>query len=329
MRDAGVRPRCGGHGACIVNGATRAFNGDMLREVEPIFPAALRPGDTVAVVSPSSPHSRDELWRGLAWLRMRYRIRISPAALARDGYLAGDDACRAGDLAKAMLSADVKAIVAARGGYGAMRIAEHLPWTEFARRPKWIVGFSDVTAIHAAAWRQGVASIHGPNATSLARCGSPRVRAAWLAALERPRALRRWGAARVLCRGKARGRLIGGNLAVIHALAAAGRLEIPPGSVVALEDVAEHPYRIDRMLTSLLLGGYLTNAAAILFGGFDRCIERADGRTVDAVLEERTGALGIPVVAGMPFGHGDLNEAFVLGANVRVAGDEVIVGDDE
>jgi len=226
-----------------------------------------------------------------------------------------------------MLTDDVKAIVAARGGYGAMRIVEHLPWTEFARRPKWIVGFSDVTAIHAAAWRRGVASIHAPNVTSLARGASPRVRAAWLAALERPRARRRWGTPRVLCGGEASGTLVGGNLAVIHALAAAGRLEIPPGSVVALEDVAEPAYRVDRMLTSLLFGGYLANAAAILFGGFEGCAERADGRTIDAVLEERTRALGIPVVAGMPFGHGDPNDAFVLGANVRVAGGDVIVGE--
>lgn len=300
----------------------------MLREVDPAFPPPLRPGDTIAVVSPSSPHSRDELWRGLAWLRTRYRIRITPAALAGDGFLAGSDACRAGDFANSMLREEVKAIVAARGGYGAMRIAEDLPWSEFVRRPKWIVGFSDVTAIHAAAWCLGVASIHGPNVTSLARSASPRVRAAWLAALERPHARRRWRAARVLRAGNASGRLVGGNLAVIHALAAAGRLQIPPGSVVVLEDVAEPPYRVDRMLTSLLLGGYLANAAAILFGGFDRCSGRDDGRSVDAVLEERTHALGIPVVSGMPFGHGEPNEAFVLGAKVSIAGGEVIVGDD-
>lgn len=253
---------------------------------------------------------------------------MSTAVLARDGYLAGDDASRSRDFAKAMLDDDVKAIVTVRGGYGAMRMTEDLPWKQFARRPKWIVGFSDVTAIHAAAWSHGIASIHGPNVTSLARSAAPRVRAAWLAAVERPRARCRWRAARVLRDGKASGTIIGGNLAVIHALAAAGRLRVPPGSVVALEDVTELPYRIDRMLTSLLLGGYLANAVAIVFGGFDRCPAGPDGRTVEAVLEERTRALGIPVVAGMPFGHSDPNEAFVLGAEVRIAGDDVLIGPD-
>lgn len=288
------------------------------------LPSPLGPGDTIAVVAPSSPYSRDELWRGLAWLRARYRIRMSPSALARDGFLAGDDASRTRDFAEAMLHDEVKAIVAIRGGYGAMRIVECLPWTRFAGRPKWIVGFSDITAIHAAAWRAGVSSVHGPHVTSLARFGSPRVRAAWLRAVERPGAGHRWRPSRVLHAGSAAGQVVGGNLAVIHALAAAGRLEIPRGSVLALEDVAESPYRIDRMLTSLLLGGHLAKAAAVVFGEFDRCKTGPDGRSVEDVLEERTRSLRIPVVAGAPFGHGDSNEAFVLGARVRVEDGEVI-----
>lgn len=298
----------------------------MLPGVSLRFPQPLRPGDTIAVVAPSSPYSYDELWRGLAWLRMRYQIRMSTAVLARDGYFAGDDASRSRDFARAMLDEEVKAIVAVRGGYGAMRIAGQLPWQAFVRRPKWLVGFSDVTAIHAAAWRLGVASIHGPNVASFGRSVSPRVRAAWLAALERPNARRRWRAARVLRHGAASGTVVGGNLAVLHALAAAGCLEIPAGSVLALEDIGERPYRVDRMLTSLLLGGYLANAAAIVFGGFDRCAAGIDGRSIESVLEERTRTLGIPVVLGMPFGHGDLNEAFVLGAMARVVGEEVLVG---
>jgi muramoyltetrapeptide carboxypeptidase len=278
----------------------------------------------IAVVAPSSPYSRDELWRGLAWLHTRYRIRMSRAVLAREGYLAGDDALRTRDFAEAMLDEEVKAIVAARGGYGAMRIVEHLPWTRFASRPKWIIGFSDITAIHAAAWRVGVSTIHGPHVTSLARSGSPRVRAAWLRAVERPGARHRWRPSRVLHAGRAAGPVVGGNLTVIHALAAARQLEVPRGSVLALEDVAESPYRIDRMLTSLLLGGYLANLAAVVFGGFDHCRTGPDGRSVEDVLEERTRSLRVPVVAGAPFGHGDPNEAFVLGVRVSVGEGDVI-----
>jgi muramoyltetrapeptide carboxypeptidase len=289
-------------------------------------PQPLTPGDAVAVIAPSSPFPRDELWRGLAWLRGRYRVRMSAGALAHEAYLAGDDARRAAELRRALLDDDVKAIVAARGGYGAIRIVDDAPWDALARRPKWIVGFSDITVLHATAWRLGVASIHAPNVTGLGRDASVATRAAWLFALERPTAARAWRGLRTLHPGEARGPIVGGNLALLHAMAAAGRLAIPPGAVLALEDVGEAPYRIDRMLASLRLGGHLENVSALVLGGFDRCTPGADGRRVDEVLYDCTRSLRVPVLAGAPFGHGAQNEAFVLGADVQITADAVIWG---
>jgi muramoyltetrapeptide carboxypeptidase len=280
-----------------------------------VFPPPLEPGNVVAVVAPSSPCPRDELWRGSPGPRDR------PTSL---GYLAGGDAQRAAELSRAMVDPQVKAIVAARGGYGAMRILDALPWEAFARQPKWIVGFSDITALHATAWAAGVASVHGPNVSGLGRDASVATRAAWLASVERPAAARAWRGLRVVRGGEARGPIVGGNLALLHAMAAADRLLVPRGAVLALEDVTEAPYRVDRMLTSLLLGGHLARAAAVVLGGFERCAPGADGCTVDEVLEERTRALGVPVLAGAPFGHGARNEAFVLGARVRVSGNAVL-----
>jgi muramoyltetrapeptide carboxypeptidase len=287
------------------------------------IPPALAPGDVVVVVAPSSPFPHGDLWRGLAWLRTRYRIRISPGALERDGYLAGGDGRRLVELDRALADPEAKAVIAARGGYGALRIADDVSWGELVRRPRWLVGFSDVTALHAMAWRAGVASVHGPNVTGLGVATSPVVRAAWLASLERPTAPRVWSGLRVIHGGQARGPLLGGNLAMVHAMAAAGRLALPAGTVLALEDVTEAPYRVDRMLTSLLVGGHLARASAIVFGGFDRCDPGRDGRTLDEVLEERTRALGVPVLARAPFGHGAHNEAFVLGMPALVRDDEV------
>jgi muramoyltetrapeptide carboxypeptidase len=286
------------------------------------MPPPLAPGDIVIVIAPSSPFPREELWSGLAWLRSRYRIRIGPGVLERDGYLAGGDERRRTELERALSDPEAKAIVAVRGGYGALRILDEAPWGELARRPKWLVGFSDVTALHAMTWRAGVASVHGPNVTGLG-AASPRVRAAWLAAVERPTAPRVWRGLRVIRDGRARGPIVGGNLAMIHAMAAASRLVVPEGAVLALEDVTEAPYRVDRMLTSLALGGHLAKAAAVVFGGFERCPTGADGRTIDEVLEERTRSLGIPVLAHAPFGHGTSNEAFVIGAAALIRGDEV------
>jgi muramoyltetrapeptide carboxypeptidase len=207
-----------------------------------------------------------------------------------------------------------------------MRILDALPWDELGRRPKWLVGFSDITALHAAAWRVGVGSAHAPNVTGLGRDASPALRAAWLAAVERPSASRLWRGLRIVRGGRAVGPIVGGNLAILHALAAAGRLDVPAGAVLALEDVSESPYRVDRMLTSLRLGGHLARASAILFGTFERCAAGPDGRTVDEVLDERTRDLGVPVLAGAPFGHAHPNEAFVIGSHVCVDGEAALFG---
>jgi muramoyltetrapeptide carboxypeptidase len=289
-----------------------------------VIPAPLAPGDMIAVVAPSGRFRADDLWRGLAWLRARYVVRLRPGVLDRDGYLAGTDERRRDELVRALGDPEVKAIVAVRGGFGASRVCDDLPWDVLARHPRWIVGFSDVTALHVMAWRAGVASVHGPTVTGLAP-QIPVVRDAWLSALERPRTPRAWSGLRVLRRGEARGPIVGGNLALLHAMAAAGRLVVPEGAVLAMEDVTEAPYRVDRMLTSLLVGGHLSRASAIVFGAFERCEPGPDGRTVGEVLEERTRSLGIPVVAGAPFGHAPHNEAFVLGAPAHVQGDTVIL----
>jgi muramoyltetrapeptide carboxypeptidase len=281
------------------------------------LPPALKPGDRVAVVAPSSPFPREQLWPGLAWLRHRYRLTASAGILARDGYLAGEDARRQSELARAMRDPDVRAIVAARGGYGAMRVLGGLPWDDFARAPKWIVGFSDITALHACAWRAGVASVHAPNVTGLG-AATPASRLAWLDAVERPETKVTWGDLRVLAPGRAEGPLVGGNLALLEAMASARLLELPRGCILAIEDVTERPYRLDRMLTSLRLGGHLDRVAGVVLGEFSQCDPGPDGRTAEEAITGCLLALGVPIVAGAPFGHGSVNHAFVLGRRARI-----------
>jgi muramoyltetrapeptide carboxypeptidase len=291
-----------------------------------VWPAAVSPGDCIAVVAPSSPFDPGPFDRGLAWLRQRYRVKVADGVLARHGYLAGDDARRAAELGGAMTDPEVVAIVAARGGYGAMRILDALPWDGFARSPKWLVGFSDVTALHACAWARGIASIHAPNATGLGQeAPEVDVGSAWLRAVESRGDAASWEGLRVLHRGagEASGTLVGGNLSLVQAMAAAGRLTLPQGCVLALEDVTERPYRIDRMLTALRLGGHLERVGAIVLGSFDQCDPGPDGVTVLEVLTERTRDLGIVVVAAAPFGHASPNEAFILGSTATVTAGDV------
>lgn len=280
-------------------------------------PPPLRAGSLVAVVAPASGFDREELFRGLAWLRTRYRLRVDRRIFARAGYLAGADEARAVVLARAMLDDEVEAIVCARGGYGAMRILDDLPWDRFAERPKALVGFSDVTALHVVANARGIATVHGPNVTGLGRSITAGERASLLAALEGG-APSPWTDLDVIVPGEASGPIVGGNLALVEAMAAAGRLVVPRGAIVVLEDVAERPYRVDRMMTALLVSGHLARASAIVFGQFAQCAPGPDGVTVDDVLRDRARSLGIPVVAGAPFGHGAPNHAFLLGGSATL-----------
>jgi muramoyltetrapeptide carboxypeptidase len=286
-------------------------------------PPPLRPGDLVHVVAPAGAFAREDLWPGLAWIRTRYRVRISPGVFAREGYLAGADARRRDELTTAMTDPEARAIVAARGGYGAMRVVLDLPWDELRKRPKWLVGFSDITALHALAWSRSLASIHGPNAIALGGDALPAVRRSWIAALERPGASRTWRGLHVVRAGEATGPIVGGNLSLLCAMAAGGQLVVPPGAVLAVEDINEAPYRVDRMLTSLRLGGHLERVSALVFGGIDRAVVGSDGWKVEDVVDRFARSLRVPVVSGAPFGHRPHNESFVLGSRARVAGDVV------
>ena len=284
-----------------------------------IFPPPLRPGDTVAVVAPSGPFPVEAIgWRGLGFLAERYRLRFDRRALfARCGYLAGDDDVRRRALTSALTEPGVGAVLAARGGYGANRVAHGLDFGALREHPRWIIGFSDVTVLHLEAARAGVASLHASNLTALGPCDR-KARAELLEALENPLRTRTFDDLPTVTPGRAEGPLYGGNLAMLHACAAAGRLAVPDGAIVFFEDITEKPYRIDRMLTTLAIGGHFDRAAGFLVGDFTQCEPGPDGVTVADVVRDRLGGLGVPVAADAPIGHGARNRPVVLGAPTRI-----------
>jgi muramoyltetrapeptide carboxypeptidase len=288
-----------------------------------IFPPPLRPGDAIAVVAPSGPFDRKAALLGIAWLKERYRVRYRPSLFAREGYLAGRDQRRIGELQRA-LDSDVRAVVAVRGGYGLSRIAHLVDWTIAVKRPRWIVGFSDFTVLHAEAWRRGLGSIHGSMVCALGNANRAAKRQ-WIATLEHPNEECSWPGLARWRKGRAAGALVGGNLAMLHACAAASRLRIPKGAVLLLEDVGERPYRVDRMLTNLITGGHLENASGVVVGSFTDCGAGSDGRAVENVLRERLRSLGVPVVANLPVGHAARNDALVLGRRAEVNGDRGVL----
>lgn len=276
----------------------------------------LRQGSHIRVIAPSSPFSAAELERGLGILRERYRVTHRPDLGERRGYLAGDDARRFVELEEALADPDVDAIVPVRGGYGATRLLRGLVPENVRAANKLLVGFSDITALHALWARAGLRSIHGPMVAALARAESVEVER-WMAAVEGapPEAIE---GLRPLVGGVAEGPLLGGNLAVLAALV--GTPHAPPidGAILFLEDVGEAPYRVDRMLTTLHEAGWLARVAGVVLGSFTACTPRDDGVTVDEVLTERLSDLCVPVVAGLEAGHRRNNLELPLGASVRI-----------
>jgi len=232
--------------------------------------------------------------------------------LDRRGYLAGSDQRRLDELNEALHDPVARALIAVRGGYGATRICPRADFSALERYPKWCVGFSDFTAIHLEAQRAGVASLHAPNLTGLGR-GDAAARQGWLEALEAPLARRSFGGLEVLRAGTASGPLVGGNLTLTFTAAASGRLSLPRGAIFFLEEVNEAPYRIDRMLTALATSGKLDELGGVCVGDVApdgaHAVRRA---TLDAVID-CLGALGIPILAGLPVGHGAQNQPLPLG----------------
>lgn len=287
-----------------------------------IVPAALQPGDCVRVVAPAGPFSAPLMWRALGWLGSRYRVRFDRAIFAKAGYLAGSDSSRLQGLQQALDEPGTRAIFCARGGYGCNRFVHRIHWKNLREQPRWLVGFSDITAIHVEAQAVGVASLHGPNMTGLGR-GDARLREQLVTRLEQPLRGYQVNGLKVAVAGEARGTMVGGNLALLHACATAGRWRLTEPSILFIEDIGERPYRLDRMLSTLAIGGYFDSVVGIVLGEMVACDSGPDGVGIVDVLQQVFGHRQLPIVYGYPAGHGRNNLPIVMGGQARlVAGFE-------
>lgn len=293
-------------------------------------PRPLRVGDTVAVVAPSMPVFRDQLDAGIAALRAAgFEVRLGEHIHAVHGHLAGTDQQRLHDLNIALRDPTVRAVWAGRGGYGLTRILDGVDWDALADDPKVIVGFSDVTALHVAAWKRlRLVTVHGQFAGRFHLvAGYPdahRHLVDLLTGALRPGPLPTLGSEpRTVVAGSAEGPLVGGNLAVLASMVGTPHQLDAAGAIVLLEDVNEPPYKLDRALTQLREAGVLDGVAGIMLGEWVAC-DPPEGRwsaTAEETAAERLGDLGVPVLAGLPVGHVNRHLALPHGARVRLDGD--------
>lgn len=289
------------------------------------LPPPLQKGDTISIVAPSGL-IRDwaKFEQGLQiWRQQGYELSIPEDIGASWGYLAGTDQHRCQQFLKAWADPDTKAIVCARGGYGAMRLLENLQGN-LPDRPKWLIGFSDITALlWTIAHTQKIITLHAPVLTTLPSEPTHSIDHLFHF-LETPDyswQLQGHG----WVGGKVQGQLWVGNLSVATSLIGTPFLPNLSGIILALEDIYEVPYRLDRLLTQWRCSGLLSQVQGIALGRFSETATDLPSLPLCEMLVDRLQDLRLPIVSDLEFGHGGCNMALPVGQTVILDGDQGLV----
>ena len=289
-------------------------------------PLPLKPGDRVAVVSPTSPFGREEFEAGIAELRRLGFVPVYDDSLfARmAGYLSGSAELRADAFMRYWTDPAIAALIAVRGGFGSVHLLPLLDRDQLAAAPKLFIGYSDNTSL--LSWltcQCGLTALHGPMLERRLSRGAPGYDESSFLALAqggRGLVLAPDGLA-VLREGEATGPMFGGTLTqLVSSLGTPYAFDPPEGCILFIEDVNERPYRIDRMLTQLRLSGVTARARALVFGEMRGCDEPGDEVTSRDVIQRLTADVPGPVVFGFPSGHtSGPCWTIPLGVNVHVS----------
>ncbi len=272
-----------------------------------IVPPALEPGARIAFVSPAGIARRENVEAAMAVMhRAGYCPELMPHAFGVCGSFSGSVDERFADLRDAFLDPQIRAIICTRGGYGAIHLLDRLDRLPLRDNAKWLVGFSDISALHALMSRHAIASIHGPMAKHITACGGCNDDFAALRAILSGLRMPRYEfASHPLNRpGEARAPLAGGNLAVLQALVATRYDMLRPRTIMFIEDIAEPIYKVERMLMQLRMSGVLPRLAGLLVGAFTDCAPDRNYGSVEEMIREMVEPYDFPVAFGFPAGHG-------------------------
>ncbi|HZS47181.1 MAG TPA: LD-carboxypeptidase [Blastocatellia bacterium] len=288
-------------------------------------PSALQPGDTIAVVAPASNLKPDWLSAGEAELhRLGFKTKHLDSIFSKALYTAGSDQRRAQELNAMFADPDVKAIFAARGGYGTVRALSGLDDQIIRDNPKIFMGYSDVTTLLIYLYqRHGLVTFHGPMVAKDFRGGPSHYDGESFNQLLVKGSANveiNVAGAQVLIKGKARGRLLGGCMPMITASIGTPYELDTTDAILLLEDVAAKPYQIDRMIQHLRLAGKLDSVRGFVFGEMNECVQGPNqGYTIEEVILDCLGDLGLPILFGLTTGHTEHNNLTLpLGVEVEL-----------
>ena len=284
------------------------------------LPARLKPGDKIGIAAPAGPFDRETFFRGIHILEEKgFEVFLPDGLLEAAAYLAGSDEHRAQIVNQLFADNSIDAIVCARGGYGSLRILPLLDYGVIAKNPKVFIGFSDITALLTVLCaRCGLVTFHGPVVTSLSDAHELTLSSLFQTItsdgkleIEVPNGI-------TINPGTGSGILAGGNLATLCHLGGTPFAPNFANKILFLEDRAEAPYKIDRMLTQMKLAGCFADIAGIVLGSFEECGPVED---ILAIIKDVLGDFQVPILAGLTAGHGQLNVTLPMGVEATLDAD--------
>lgn len=290
-----------------------------------IQPPYLQIGDSVAIVAPSGvlKHKEKEIKMAKSLLESwGLKVKIGTNVFNKSNHFAGTDEQRAIDLQTELDNPNIKAIWSARGGYGTVRILDKLDFTRFKTHPKWLIGYSDITALHNQIHNVGVESMHAMMCTSMiedmdeiqetvntfkkALFGDPLSYSIENNKYNKP--------------GEAHGQLVGGNLTLLHTMLGSTTSIDTKGKIIFFEEIGEYKYHIDRMLQSLKRAGYFDDCKGLIVGDMSNMRKNttAWGSSVEQLILDALSEFDFPILFDFPAGHEDDNRALILGRTITL-----------
>lgn len=285
-----------------------------------IIPPALKPGDKIAIVAPAGPVKRARVDTAAAVLeRSGYVPVVYPSSYSSFGHFSAPASKRLKDMREALCDTSIKAILCARGGYGAVHLLDSLASLPIDRNPKWVIGLSDITALHGLMASKGVASLHAGMTSQLTRGADDPDNRLFFDILKGEWPEYEFEGNIRNHPGVAEGRLLGGNLSVAQALIGTPYNLIKPGTILFIEDVAEPLYKLERMLWQLRLSGILGKLNGLILGQFTEYKADQNYKTAEEMMAEVLADYpDLPVAFDIPIGHVKHNLPVIEGVPVRL-----------